>query len=81
MSQLDEQAINRNGNIVCAIMSLLKELDVNSLEVIRRDVERKISKGIVRLFELWIMIDWFWIICVNQTCNLDNEEKVKKEDF
>lgn len=33
----------RNENIVCAVMALLKELDESSLEIIRRDVERKIG--------------------------------------
>ncbi len=34
---------NRNENILCAIMALLKELDINGLELVRRDLERKIT--------------------------------------
>ncbi|KAL4467764.1 hypothetical protein ABPG74_013099 [Tetrahymena malaccensis] len=45
VSQVDDQLVNRNSNIVCAILSLLKELDYNSLEIIRRDVDRKISSA------------------------------------
>jgi hypothetical protein len=33
----------RNENILCAILALLKELDENSLEVVRRDVEKRLS--------------------------------------
>ncbi|EAR86710.2 hypothetical protein TTHERM_00197740 (macronuclear) [Tetrahymena thermophila SB210] len=45
VSQIDDQLVNRNSNIVCAILSLLKELDYNSLEIIRRDVDRKINSA------------------------------------
>ena len=34
---------NRNENILCAIMALMKELDYNGLELVRRDLERKIA--------------------------------------
>ena len=33
----------RNENILCAVLSLLKELDPKSLELIRRDIDRKLS--------------------------------------
>jgi len=33
----------KNENILCAILSLLKELDQNSLELIKREVEKKIN--------------------------------------
>eukprot|EP00826_Nyctotherus_ovalis_P052912 TRINITY_DN6791_c0_g2_i2.p1 TRINITY_DN6791_c0_g2~~TRINITY_DN6791_c0_g2_i2.p1 ORF type:complete len:213 (-),score=62.00 TRINITY_DN6791_c0_g2_i2:72-710(-) len=33
----------RNENILCAVLSLLKELDAKSLELIRRDIDRKLS--------------------------------------
>jgi hypothetical protein len=34
---------NRNENIICAILSLLKELDSSSLEIIRKDINRKLG--------------------------------------
>ena len=34
---------SRNENIVCAVLALIKELDENSLEIVRRNVERKIG--------------------------------------
>ena len=33
----------RNENILCAVLSLLKELDPKSLELIRRDIDRKLG--------------------------------------
>lgn len=32
----------RNENILCAVLALLKELDENGLELVKRDIERKI---------------------------------------
>jgi len=32
-----------NENIVCAVLSLLKELDDMELELIKRDIEKKIE--------------------------------------
>ena len=33
----------RNENILCAVLALLKELDENGLELVKRDIERKIQ--------------------------------------
>ena len=33
----------RNQNILCAVLSLLKELDEGGLEMVKRDVERKLQ--------------------------------------
>ncbi len=33
----------RNENILCAVLALLKELDESGLELVRRDVERKMQ--------------------------------------
>lgn len=38
-----EAGENRNENILCAVLALLKELDENGLEIIRRDIDRKLS--------------------------------------
>lgn len=32
-----------NDNILCAVMALIKELDNSSLEIIKRDVERRLN--------------------------------------
>lgn len=32
-----------NDNILCAVMALIKELDNNSLEIVKRDVERRLN--------------------------------------
>jgi len=34
---------NRSENILCAVLALLKELDVKGLELVKRDVDRKIA--------------------------------------
>lgn len=34
----------KNENILCAVLALIKELDENSLEIVRRDIDRKLSK-------------------------------------
>jgi hypothetical protein len=34
---------NRNENILCAVLALLKELDDHGLELVKRDIERKLS--------------------------------------
>lgn len=34
-----------NDNILCAVMALIKEMDNNSLEIIKRDVERRIQNN------------------------------------
>ena len=33
----------RNENILCAVLALLKELDESGLELVKRDIERKLS--------------------------------------
>ena len=33
----------RNENILCAVLALLKELDESGLELVKRDIERKIQ--------------------------------------
>ncbi len=35
---------NKNENILCAVLALLKELDETSLELVRREIDRKLSK-------------------------------------
>ena len=32
----------RNENILCAVLALLKELDENGLELVKRDIDRKL---------------------------------------
>jgi len=32
----------RNENILCAVLALLKELDESGLELVKRDIDRKI---------------------------------------
>ena len=32
----------RNENILCAVLALLKELDESGLELVKRDIERKL---------------------------------------
>lgn len=34
----------RNENILCAVLALLKELDESGLELVKRDIERKLSQ-------------------------------------
>jgi hypothetical protein len=34
---------NHNENILCAVLALLKELDEHGLELVKRDIERKLS--------------------------------------
>eukprot|EP00826_Nyctotherus_ovalis_P041513 TRINITY_DN4191_c0_g1_i1.p1 TRINITY_DN4191_c0_g1~~TRINITY_DN4191_c0_g1_i1.p1 ORF type:complete len:201 (-),score=60.42 TRINITY_DN4191_c0_g1_i1:137-739(-) len=36
---------NRNENVVSAVLLLLKELDGKSLEIVRRDIDRKLGKS------------------------------------
>jgi hypothetical protein len=33
----------RNENILCAVLALLKELDESGLELVKRDIDRKLS--------------------------------------
>jgi hypothetical protein len=33
----------RNENILCAVLALLKELDESGLELVKRDIEKKIT--------------------------------------
>jgi hypothetical protein len=33
----------KSDNILCAVLALLKELDGGSLEIVKREVERKLS--------------------------------------
>ena len=33
----------RNENILCAVLALLKELDESGLELVKRDIERKLQ--------------------------------------
>ena len=44
IKQNSNNTINKNENILCAVLALLKELDETSLELVRREIERKISK-------------------------------------
>ncbi|CAD8048330.1 unnamed protein product [Paramecium primaurelia] len=37
--------IERNENILCAVLSLIKELDDGSLEVVKKDIDRKLQKN------------------------------------
>lgn len=42
-SQLSSQNNNyRNENILCAVLALLKELDESGLELVKRDIDRKL---------------------------------------
>lgn len=34
---------HRNENILCAVLALIKELNENELELIKRDIEKKLS--------------------------------------
>ena len=36
--------MNRNQNILMAILSLTKELDVNSLEIVKKEIDKRLSK-------------------------------------
>ena len=40
----DDPKENRNENILCAVLALTKELDVTSLELLKRNIEKKISQ-------------------------------------
>ncbi|EAR89772.1 C21orf2 (macronuclear) [Tetrahymena thermophila SB210] len=44
MTNNSQQFEKQNQNIVCAILSLIKDLDINSLEIVRRDVLKKMEK-------------------------------------
>ncbi|KAL4495132.1 hypothetical protein ABPG72_007239 [Tetrahymena utriculariae] len=44
MANNSQQFEKQNQNIVCAILSLIKDLDINSLEIVRRDVLKKMEK-------------------------------------
>lgn len=37
-------ASQRNQNILCAVLALLKELDDSGLELVKRDIDRKLQK-------------------------------------
>jgi hypothetical protein len=44
VSQLSSNNNNyRNENILCAVLALLKELDESGLELVKRDIERKLQ--------------------------------------
>ncbi|EGR33402.1 leucine rich repeat protein [Ichthyophthirius multifiliis] len=40
----NEKNMNKNQNIVIAILSLVKELDSNSLEIIKRDIDKRLRQ-------------------------------------
>lgn len=40
----DPNTSKRNENILCAVLALLKELDENGLELVKRDIDRKIGE-------------------------------------
>jgi hypothetical protein len=44
IKQSSNNTVNKNENILCAVLALLKELDETSLELVRREIERKLSK-------------------------------------
>lgn len=33
----------RNDNVLCAVLALIKELDESSLELVKRDIDRKLG--------------------------------------
>ena len=39
-----ENSTQRNQNILCAVLALLKELDEGGLELVKRDIDRKLNK-------------------------------------
>lgn len=43
----EEQNMNRNQNILMAVLSLMRELDPGSLEIVRREADR--------------MLEWFFL--------------------
>jgi hypothetical protein len=36
----------RNENILCAVLALLKELDEGGLELVKRDIDRKLQQNL-----------------------------------
>ena len=42
--------ITKNENIVSAIMSLIKELDTIGLEIIKKEVDKKLKSGQSKLY-------------------------------
>jgi Leucine-rich repeat (LRR) protein len=42
-AEVENPPESKNENILCAVLALLKELDQKSLELVKRDIERKIS--------------------------------------
>ncbi|EGR30282.1 leucine rich repeat protein [Ichthyophthirius multifiliis] len=46
---------NKNSNIVIAVLSLIKELDINSLEIVKRDIDRRLSNK-TKKFHIYIQI-------------------------
>jgi len=40
---LSQQNNYRNENILCAVLALLKELDESGLELVKRDIDRKLQ--------------------------------------
>lgn len=42
--EINEAAMGRNKNILIAILSLMKELDAGSLEIVRQEAERSRNK-------------------------------------
>ena len=44
IKQPSSNTVNKNENILCAVLALLKELDETSLELVRREIERKLAK-------------------------------------
>jgi hypothetical protein len=43
-SENRRQPNQKNENILCAILALLKELDDSGLELVKREIERKIAR-------------------------------------
>jgi len=42
-SSVPQQSNSRNENILCAVLALLKELDESGLELVKRDIDRKLQ--------------------------------------
>jgi hypothetical protein len=42
-SNMSQQNTHRNENILCAVLALVKELNESELELIKRDIEKKLS--------------------------------------
>ena len=44
-SRADSTNNYRNENILCAVLALLKELDESGLELVKRDIDRKLNSN------------------------------------